>query len=109
MEIWEEINYNEQALEDNLNKLGFNCKKSAEAEREYRIAKAQLMLKLRQQGMPITLIPDLVKGDKDVSLLALQRDIAEGIYKANLEAINIYKKKSDDLRLYFEKEYSRKD
>ena len=41
--------------------------KLAEAERAYRIAKATLILKLRDAGQPTTLIPDLVKVYIDVS------------------------------------------
>lgn len=57
-------------------------KKLADAERAYRVAKATLILRLRDEGQPATLIPDLVKGDVDVSNLKLERDIAEVNYKA---------------------------
>lgn len=104
-DILTEINDNQFALESCLKTLRKNCEANAEAERQYRVKKAEVILKLKSEGYPVTLIPDLAKGDKDVALLDLQRNIAEGIYKANLEAINIYKKKSDDLRMWFEKEY----
>lgn len=107
MEIWEEINLNQSMLEQSLNTLRKNGEASAQAEREYRIAKSRAMLNLKAKGYPVTLIPDIVKGLNDVAELDLKRHIAEVVYKANLEAINIYKKKSDDLRMYFEKEWSR--
>ena len=104
--IWDEINHNEAMLEASLNTLRKNGEASAEAEREYRIAKTKAILNLREKGYPTTLIPELVKGLKDVADLDFQRNIAEVVYKANQEAINVYKKKSDDLRIIYEKEWS---
>lgn len=104
-DIWEEINDNEAKLEQALNNLKYTGKASAEALRDYHVAKAQATLNLRAKGYPTTLIPDLVKGLSDVAELDLKRNIAEVNYKANLEAINVYKKKSDDLRMYFDKEW----
>ena len=104
--IWDEINENELALEEALRTLKGRGESSALAERDYRVAKTQAILKLKEKGYPVTLIPDIVKGLSDVAELDLKRHIAEVLYKANLEAINIYKKKSDDLRMYFEKEWN---
>ena len=104
--IWDEINHNEQMLEASLNTLRKNGEASAEAERDYRIAKTKAILTMREKGYPTTLIPELVKGLKEVADLDFRRNIADVVYKANLEAINVYKKKSDDLRMIFEKEYS---
>ena len=106
MEIWEEINHNQAMLEASLNPLRKNGEASAAAERDYRIAKSKAILNMKEKGYPVTLIPELVKGLKDVAELDFKRNIAEVVYKANMEAINVYKKKSDDLRMYFEKEYS---
>lgn len=106
MNIWEEINVNQSMLEQSLRTLRQNGEASAEAEREYRIAKSKAILSLKAKGYPVTLIPDIVKGLSDVAELDLKRHIAEVTYRANLEAINIYKKKSEDLRMIFEKEWS---
>lgn len=106
MDIWDEINGNQIALETALKSLRKNGESSAIAEREYRIAKAKAILDLKAKGYPVTLIPDIVKGREDVSELDLKRKIAEVTFKANIEAINVYKKKSDDLRMMFDKEYS---
>lgn len=105
MEIWEEININQAMLEQSLRTLRTNGEAAAEAERDYRVAKSQAVLNLKAKGYPVTLIPDIVKGLSDVAELDLKRHIAEVTYRANIEAINIYKKKSEDLRMIFEKEY----
>lgn len=104
--IWDEINENQDALEQALRTLKANGIAAAEAERDYRIAKSKAILSLKAKGYPVTLIPDIVKGLSDVAELDLKRHIAEVTYRANLEAININKKKSDDLRMIFEKEWS---
>lgn len=104
-EIWQEINDNEYILEQSLKTLRLNGEASALAEKEYRVAKSRHTLTLKAQGYPTTIIPDIVKGLPDVAELDLKRKIADVTYKANLEAINVYKKKSEDLRMFFEKEY----
>lgn len=106
MDIWVEIDRNELDLEQSLKTLRHNGIENAEAERKYRVLKAKKILELKDKGYPATLIIDIVKGMEDVAKLKFERDVAESVYKANLEAINVYKKKSDDLRMYFEKEYS---
>ena len=61
--------------------------KSGEAEFAYRTALASAMLKLKAEGMGVTLIPDLAKGDKHVADLRLKYHIASGLADSNREAI----------------------
>ena len=63
----------------------------AAAEREYRIALAEKMLELREQGQPATLVPDLARGDRKIAHLKFDRDAKEAVYKAAQEAIQSYK------------------
>ena len=58
----------------------------AQAERAYNIAFAETVLRLKPDH-PATLIPVLVKGDKDVAKLKYQYDLQDGIYKACLESL----------------------
>ena len=105
MELWEEITQNEQYLEEALRTLRKNGEAAAEAERDYRIAKSKAILTLKEKGYPVTLITEIVKGLKDVAELDFRRNVAEVVYYANKESINVYKKKADDLRAIYEKEY----
>jgi hypothetical protein len=59
----------------------------AEAQRDYKIKRATLTLQMKADKYPATLIPDLVKGDKDVADLKMKFVVAEGIYKACKESI----------------------
>lgn len=61
--------------------------KAAQTEHDYRIALASKMTTLRIDGTPVTVIPDLAKGDKAVAKLKLDRDVADGVCDACREAI----------------------
>lgn len=105
METWQEISENEQRLEESLRTLKSNWVQFAQADRDYRIAKAHAILELKSKGYPATLIPDIVKGYGNVPDLSFKRMIAEATYKSNIEAINVFKQKANDLRMYFESEW----
>jgi hypothetical protein len=57
----------------------------AQAEREYRTALGQEKLKLKSEGMNITLIDDIAKSN--VSELKFKRDVAEDLFKASIESL----------------------
>ena len=84
-----------ERITDELNKAKLLFKERgyalAEAERLYRMAKARMILQLKMDGLPATLIIDIVKGDENVSLLAFKRDCALVAYKSLVESININK------------------
>lgn len=71
--------------------LATNGRKYAEAEHDYRIALAKAILEERASGIPVTIIGDVCRGKRDIAKLKLERDIAETLHQANLEAINSYK------------------
>ncbi len=72
--------------------------KEAEAKRDYRILKAQAILKLKSEGHPATLITDLVKGDKIVAEARFKYDISNGVYKACKESITDLRAAIDSYR-----------
>lgn len=63
----------------------------ARAEAEYQSAKAKRALELKSEGNPVTFIQTIIKGDDEVSLKLLARDIAEAEYKSAVEALQCYK------------------
>lgn len=69
--------------------------RKAETEKNYRVRKAQEILKLRTEGYPVTIIQDLVKGNIEVAELRLKRDIAESDYYTCISA-------TENLRLEIE-------
>lgn len=107
METWQEILEIEKQMDTALQTLRTNGNAYAEAEKEYRIAKANKILKLKSEGYPITIIPDIAKGDMEVAELDLKRNIAETLYKCNLEALRVKQSEYSMHKVYYDKEYSK--
>ncbi|EJW14418.1 hypothetical protein M5X00_28320 [Paenibacillus alvei] len=64
-------------------------REKAESERDYRSALAQEILRLKADGMPVSIITDIAKGN--VSKQLFQRDLAEARFKAGIEAADAIK------------------
>ncbi len=71
-------------LNGEIIKLGNN---KAEAEHNYRLAKAKKIIELRHDKTPVTLIGDLAKGDPDIAKLKLELDKFEVLYKNKMQNI----------------------
>lgn len=74
-----------------VREIGPRGKAYADAEKAYRVALADTILRFKADGYPATLVGDLARGDKEVSRLKVARDCAEALYKAAFEAVNYYK------------------
>ena len=101
-EVWRRSEMLEVALKE--------CKTrgiaAAESEKQYRMALAEKVLNLREQGFPATLIGDTARGDKTVAQLKFERDCAQVVYDNAKEAVLAYKKQIDVLREQIEREWS---
>ena len=62
-------------------------KNRAIAERDYRVELAKEILRLRAEGVPVTIISDLCRGNEKIADLKLDRDIAETLYESNMQFI----------------------
>ena len=78
-------------LEQALRTLRTNGIALAEAERKYKEAVSKEALRLRDEGMAVTLIDKVIYGLPSISTLRFQRDCAEVVYQANQEALNVTK------------------
>lgn len=78
-------------LEQALRTLRKNGVALAEAERKYKEAVSKEALRLRDEGMAVTLIDKVIYGLPSISTLRFQRDCAEVVYQANQEALNVTK------------------
>lgn len=76
-----------QTLKELIKDLQTRAKKKSETERQYRIAKAALTRVERAEGTPVTIIADLVMGTPEIAELKKERDDAEMMYDACLQAI----------------------
>lgn len=70
-----------EASADALFELG---KAKASSERDYRVALSKELLKLKSEGMSVSLIGDVARGNLDAYLF--ERDVAEARFRAGLEA-----------------------
>jgi len=78
-------------LEVSVKKLRESGTEYAKAEREYKVLLRTECLKLRDEGMAIGMIDKTCYGIPSVAEARFKRDVAETVYKANLEAINSIK------------------
>jgi hypothetical protein len=63
------------------------AREKAEAERKYKVALRQEILKLKEKGYAATLINDLAKGEEQIAQLRFERDIAKELYMSGLESM----------------------
>ena len=78
----------------------------AEAEKNYKITLRQEALKLRSDGMAVTLLSQIVYGIPTVADKRFHRDIAETMYKTAQENINSIKWQIRILENQLEREWN---
>jgi hypothetical protein len=74
-----------------VGKLGEAGRAYAKAEHDYKVLCSQRILIRRSDGMPVTAIKDIVRGEREVARLRLERDIALTMYEVAKESINAEK------------------
>lgn len=87
-DLYFELQTKTKQLETSIRQLRKSGTDYAQAERDYKVLLRQVCLKLRDEGMAIGLIDKTCYGVPSVAEARFKRDVAEAVYKANLEAIN---------------------
>lgn len=77
----------------------------AEAYKKYRVLLSQELLKLKSEGMPVTIAYDIARGTEQVANAKEQEIITECLYKSCQEAINTYKLQIKILQENINKDY----
>jgi len=90
-DLYLELQAKTQQLDISIKQLRKSGTDYAEAERQYKILLRTECLKLRDEGMAIGMIDKTCYGIPAVADARFKRDVAEAVYKANLEAINSIK------------------
>lgn len=72
------------------------AEKMARAERDYLVAKSQITLRLKADGMSVTLIPSIAQGQASDKRLAWK--LAEGKFHSNKEQIKMKQTQLDAFR-----------
>ena len=104
-DLMQELSANVELLDKSLRALGSRGRAYAESERRYKVALAEKMLAEREKGVPVTILSDVCRGDREIAKLRFERDVSEQAYKAALEAINCYKIQIRVLENTIEREY----
>lgn len=91
MDLYQELAQKTKQLEISIKELRNNGTNYAQAERDYKVLLRQECLKLRDEGMAIGMIDKTCYGIPSVAEARFKRDVAEAVYKANLESINSLK------------------
>lgn len=86
-----EIQQKTKELEISIKMLRKNGTNYAEAEKAYKVKLREKVLEMRANDTAVGIINLTVYGIPEVAELRMKRDIAEAVYKANMEAINATK------------------
>lgn len=91
MDLYTELELKLSSLDKSVKMLRKTGEAYALAEKDYKIALRQECLKLRDEGTAIGIISLTCYGIPSIAELRFKRDVAESIYKANIESINVLK------------------
>lgn len=105
MDLFVELEQKRQMLDKSIKELRNSGTNLAQCEKEYKIQLRNECLKLRDSGMAIGMIDKTCYGVPLIAELRFKRDVAETIYKANLEAINSIKLEIRIIQNQIDKEY----
>ena len=106
MELYDELQTKTKHLETSIKQLRTSGTEYAEAEKNYKILLRQECLKLRDEGMAIGMIDKTCYGIPSVAEARFKRDVAEAVYKANIEAINSIKLQMRLIESQLQREWS---
>ena len=87
-DLYFELQTKTKQLESSIRQLRISGTDYAQAEKDYKVLLRQECLRLKDEGMAIGLIDKTCYGIPSVAEARFKRDVAEAVYKANLEAIN---------------------
>lgn len=104
-DLYNELTRKTEELNISIKKLRETGTSYAEAERDYKILLRQECLKLRDDGMAIGMIDKTCYGIPSVAEARFKRDVAETIWKANMEAINSIKLQIRIIESQLQREY----
>lgn len=90
-DLIQELEVKTRQLEVAVKQLRVSGTAYAQAEHDYKILLRQECLKLRDDGMAIGMIDKCCYGIPSVAKARFDRDVAEAVYKANMESINSIK------------------
>lgn len=90
-DLMDELRAKNMQLDQSLKMLRKSGENYAEAYREYRVELAKELLRLRDEGLPASLVESLARGNHEIAMLKQKEIVNEAVYEANRESINVLK------------------
>ena len=87
IDLINELDARQKQLDIAVKTLRKSGEEYASAYRDYRVALAKELLKLKDDGFAITLAGDIARGKPEIARLKFEEITKEAIYKANQESI----------------------
>ena len=87
IDLINELDARQRQLDVAVKTLRKSGEEYASAYRDYRVALAKELLKLKDDGFAITLAGDIARGKPEIARLKFEEISKEAIYKANQESI----------------------
>lgn len=105
MDIYNEIQQKNEELRNAVASLSQTGRDYAGAYRTYRVLLSKELLKLKNDGMPVTIAYDIARGEENVANAKFDELSTEAIYRANLESIQAIKLQIKILQNQYDKEW----
>ena len=105
MDLVNELNNLSNKLSLSIKSLIKTGKNYAKAYTDYRVALAKELVRLKDDGMAVTIAYDVARGKPEIAKLKFNEIATEAIYKANLEAINSTKLQIKIIQNQIDKEW----
>ena len=105
MDLVNELNSLSNKLSLSIKSLIKNGKDYAKAYTDYRVALAKELVRLKDDGMAVTIAYDVARGKPEIAKLKFNEIANEAVYKANLESINAVKLQIKIIQNQIDKEW----
>lgn len=106
MDLYNELNNLISKLDVSVKSLRKTGSEYAKAYTDYRVALAKELVRLKDDGMAVTIAYDVARGKPEIAKLKFNEIATEAIYKANQEAINSTKLQIKIIQEQLNKEWS---
>ena len=89
--MWHKIEETMENGQKSLSEYKKYCSDYAKKEYLYRTELSKRLLQRRTEGIPTTILSDVVRGEEDIAKLKFDRDIAEGLKNSAEKGTDFFK------------------
>lgn len=90
-DLYQEMQSKINDLDKSVKMLRHTGEDYAKAYTDYRVGLSKELIRLKDNGMPVTIAYDVARGKPEIAKLKFEEILKEAIYKANQESINALK------------------